>query len=885
MEGINISEYIGVFLDEVDEQLLILDQQIIDLENDPMNREIINNIFRAAHTLKGSSAAMGFDVMKELTHHLEGVFDLIRRQQLKTSKEIFDVMFQSIDVIKQIKSSIIEGRGEDVDISSLLKKIEATKAQKVSIENQVSIEYVLDEMKGELAAEEPLVIEFDEYQKHVLYSALNDNYLIFNIHIQLQKKSLMKSVRTILLHNNLKEVGEIAVTSPLREEIEAETFNGNVIFTLITLEEEGAIYKVIDQVSEIESVKVIPVTIDQLVVVEKKMIDGDELVEIKNTLSSEPMELLEGQQSEETVKTDETLKQKLKINPTVRVDVDKLEHLMNLVGELVIDQTRLVEVRNRFSRVTTEHQEEVETLTEVTNHLNRVIGELQEGMMKTRMLPIEQLFNRFPRLVRDTASIVQKEVDFLMEGKETELDRTLIEEISDPLIHLLRNSIDHGIETPDERERVGKPRKGKVLVKAFHQENHIVITITDDGRGIDAKKIKETAIKNGTLTEDEASKMTERDLIFLIFKSGLSTVKQVSDISGRGVGMDIVRSHIEKLNGIIDIETEVGEGTTFTIKLPLTLAIIRSLLIELGKRIFAIPLVNVLEIIRLNPEEVQSVKDKEVAIVRGSVLPLVRMDQKLDINQEKTSNKLNETKRIFVIVVGIANKRIGIIADRTLGNQEIVIKSLGQYIGNPPHIAGATIMGNGNVALILDIASVVNEEGAQDNLADQKQNRSEENEEDQLVTFKLANEEYGINISYVKDIISIPKITKVVTSAPSVLGMINLRGKVIPVIDLRNYFNLPTKSFNKKTRVIVVKMKETEIGYLVDEVTQVLKVSRNSLELCDEKNTYVNTEIIEGICHLGERLITVLDFEQLIFSQEIHQLTNEKLDEIAAQLN
>ncbi|MDE5415538.1 chemotaxis protein CheW [Alkalihalobacterium chitinilyticum] len=882
MEGINISEYIGVFLDEVDEQLLILDQQIIELENDPANREIINNIFRAAHTLKGSSAAMGFEVMKELTHHLEGVFDLIRRQQLQSSKEIFDVMFQSIDVIKQIKSSIIEGRGEDIDISPLLKSIEATKAKKVTPEIKDSNEF--DEMEAVLVVEEPLVIHFDQYQKHVLHAALNDQYLIFNIHIQLQKKSLMKSVRTILLHNNLKEVGEIAVTFPQREEIEAETFNGNFIFTLITMEEEGSIQRVIEQVSEIESVKICPVTIDQLVVENEMMTEG-ELAAIENTTSSQPLEILEVQQGEEIVKAEETLKQKLKINPTVRVDVDKLEHLMNLVGELVIDQTRLVEVRNRFSRVTVEHQEEVEILTEVTNHLNRVIGELQEGMMKTRMLPIEQLFNRFPRLVRDTASIVQKEVDFLMEGKETELDRTLIEEISDPLIHLLRNSVDHGIETPDERERVGKPRKGKVLVKAFHQENHIVITITDDGRGIDAQKIKETAIINGTLTEDEASKMTERDLIFLIFKSGLSTVKQVSDISGRGVGMDIVRSHIEKLNGIIDIETEVGKGTTFTIKLPLTLAIIRSLLIELGKRIFAIPLVNVLEIIRLNPEEVQTVKDKEVAIVRGSVLPLVRMDQKLGIRQEKTDNQLNETKRIFVIVVGIADKRIGIIADRTLGNQEIVIKSLGQYIGNPPHIAGATIMGNGNVALILDIASVVNEEGAQDNLADQKQNSSEENEEDQLVTFKLANEEYGINISYVKDIISIPKITKVVTSAPSVLGMINLRGKVIPVIDLRDYFNLPTNSFNKKTRVIVVKISEAEVGYLVDEVTQVLKVNRNCLELCDENNTYVNTEIIEGICHLGERLITVLDFEQLIYSQEIHQLTNEKLEEIAAQIN
>ncbi len=863
MQDFNFTEYIGVFLDEVEEQLQILDTEIIRLEKDPLNSTIIGNIFRAAHTLKGSSSAMGFEKMKELTHQLESIFDLIRNKQLNVNKEIIDIIFQSIDLLKKMREAIIHGQLDDINIDEIVDQMTLMKSG-LEVPKQKT-----EEIEIKSVFEQEIVL--DEYQKNILSTALENGFDNYIIHIKLTHDSIMKSVRAFLIFNNLKEAGEIIATYPSAEEIEGDNFNGLVSFVLVTTQKQEELHILLNQVSEIDSVIFRTFMSSDL-----QLDDGIREANPKNTEKYIESELV----TSPTASDNKT--QKLKINPTVRVDVDKLEHLMNLVGELVIDQTRLIDVKNRFHSKSSQFFEELEILSEVTTHFNRVISELQEGMMKTRMLPIEQLFNRFPRLVRDTANGIDKEIDFTMVGKETELDRTLIEEIGDPLIHLLRNSIDHGIEKPEERERIGKQRKGKIVLTASHQENHIVITISDDGRGIDPEKIKQAALKNGVITEEEATKMTPRDLIFLIFKSGLSTVNKVTDLSGRGVGMDIVRSHIERLNGMIDIETHPGKGTTFTIKLPLTLAIIRSLLIELGQQTFAIPLANVLEIIRLTPDDVQMIKNKEVAVVRGNVLPLVRMDKKLGIN--KDSNEMTRNRRITVIVVGIADQRIGIIAERTLGNQEIVIKSLGQYIGNPQHIAGATIMGNGNVALILDVTSIVSEEGTRFTNDEQVAIEKESNEDKQISTFKLADEEYGIDISYVKDIILVPKITKVVNASPSFLGIINLRGQVLPIIDLRERFNLPQREMSKKTRIIVVKVMETEIGYLVDEVTQVIKVNKSVIEdVTPINNTtkFLDTKLMDGVCRLDERLVVLLNLDYLVDHEQSNIPTKTDLEKLS----
>jgi two-component system chemotaxis sensor kinase CheA len=397
----------------------------------------------------------------------------------------------------------------------------------------------------------------------------------------------------------------------------------------------------------------------------------------------------------------------LRVTQTVRVDVQRLENLMNLVGELVIDRTRLAEVGNGL-KARLGNEELLETLEEVSLHIGRITSDLQEEIMKARMFPIDQVFNRFPRMVRDLARKAGKEIDFIIEGRETELDRTVIEEIGDPLIHLLRNAIDHGIEEPAARLKAGKPRHGTVRLRAFHQENQIVITVEDDGAGMDPEKIKARAVARGLISREAAARLGPREALDLIFLPGLSTSDKVTDVSGRGVGMDIVRNHLEKINGTIDIRTTPGRGTCFTIKLPLTLAINRSLLVQAGGRVYAFPLANVVEIISITPDDIQYVHRQQVVVVRGRVLPLIYLGQALGV-----AGAVPAGENYAVVIVGLAEKQIGFIVDNLIGEQEIVIKSLGNFIGKIPGIAGATIMGDGSVALILDVRSLVNDLGVE----------------------------------------------------------------------------------------------------------------------------------------------------------------------------
>lgn len=848
-----MSAYLGVFLDEVDEQLQILDEEVLNLEHDGENADTIQRIFRAAHTLKGSSAAMGFDKMKELTHKIENVFDSIRNGQLKVNTEIINVIFDSIDYIKVLREAIMNGNLDETNIGPLVEKLEKIKDSVGTSDSAKHVESDKTEPINDDVSFPEVVL--DLYQKDIVEKALQSGFQVMATYISLMQQAMLKSVRAFLIQNNLKEIGEIIASFPPTDIIEDDTkFDGNLVYIVVTTATKQQVINIVNSISDIRTVALTLITKDNV----------DSFCEGKKVEFSDV-------KPKETVLNNQKLDSKIKVQQTVRVDVERLEHLMNLVGELVIDQTRLADVRSRLAD-RYPNDLEIESFGEVGNHIGQVISELQEGMMKTRMLPIEQLFNRFPRMVRDLCQKANKEIDFFIEGKETELDRNLIEEIGDPIIHLLRNSLDHGVEPPEERELIGKPRKGKVVLKAAHEENHIVITISDDGRGIDPKKIKDAAIKKRQITEEEAERMTDKDLIFLIFKSGVSTARKITDISGRGVGMDIVRSHIEKLNGLIDIDSQLGVGTTFTIKLPLTLAIIRSLLVELGEKQFAIPLANVQEIVRLNKDEVKTIKNQEVGIVRERVLPLVRMHNRLGVSE----SGLNEKCRLFIVVVGLADKRIGIIVDKTLGNQEIVIKSLGKYIGTPKYIAGATIMGDGNVALILDAGAIVREEGTKDetNLEANLKYSKQEEKMIQVASFKLGNEEYGIGIDRVKDIITVPFITKFMNAPYSVLGMINLRGKLIPVMDLRERFSIEQCAVTRKSRIIVVEFVNELIGLLVDQVTQVLKVSTDTIEAPPDSTGQIEARYIRGISNLGDRLVILLDLDLILDIQELKMLTN-----------
>ncbi len=850
---IDLSVYLGAFLDEVDEQLEILEREVLNLEQDAGNVETIQSIFRAAHTLKGSSAAMGMEKMKELTHKVENVFDSIRNQKLTVNTNIINIIFESIDRIKLLKEALVDGSIDSIVISDLivnLESIQNSNSNKKDDENISAIEKqgIQNHSDGKVFPE----VILDVYQKDMVEKAFQLGMNAIVVYVALNNDTLLKSVRAFLIHNNLKEIGEIIASFPSPEIIENEAqFDGSLAFIIVTNAKNKEVFNIVNSISDIQAIHLTLLTTSNL----------------ESFCVGKKLKIVE-QRSPETEESSGKSNSQVKIQQTVRIDVERLESLMNLVGELVISQTRLTDVRGRLAD-RYENDPDIEGFHEVENHLGQIISELQEGMIKTRMLPIEQLFNRFPRMVRDIAQKSLKEVNFIMEGKETELDRNLIEEIADPIIHLLRNSLDHGIESPEERERLGKPRQGTVILKASHEENYIVITISDDGKGIDREKIKQSAIKKQLLSEDEVDRMTEKDLVFLIFKSGISTAKTITDISGRGVGMDIVRSHIEKLNGIIDIDTKVGEGTTFTIKLPLTLAIIRSILVKIGEKQFAVPLANVQEIIRIGKEDIKTIQNQEVGIVRDRVLPLVRLHKRLNASEEEIQNK----KRLFVVVLGLADKRVGIIIDKTLGNQEIVIKSLGKYIGNPKYIAGATIMGDGNVALILDVGSIVNEEGTKD-VTNTHQSNEVISEEKilQLTTFRLGDEEYGIEIDKVKDIITIPTITPVINSPFSMMGMMNLRGKLIPVMDLRERFGISGQQTTRKSRIMVVDVQNEQIGLLVDQVTQVLKVNEETMENAPKYESLVEEAYIRGICHLQERLIILLDIDRVISIEKLLQL-------------
>lgn len=691
----DISQYLSIFLDEAEEQIQILDETLVLLEQEGEDKELLNKIFRAAHTLKGSSASMGFENMAQLTHAMEGVLDDLRHGNLEVTTEIIDHLLHGLDMLKELKNNISAGHEDEMDVTPLIKELKNIRSQgsapeppKPQVPAETETEEALSAIHETIHSAD---LDMDDVEVNVAAAAMATGYNVFHVKVTLVPDCLMKGARAYIVFNNIKELGEVIKTIPPIDDIEEEKFDEFFQFVILTKSSAETLRDTIMSISEIDDVEVHPVE-----------------ASLAPATAQEPVEKRTEEQKPEIPKTPKTSSQpqvQARASQTVRVDVQRLENLMNLVGELVIDRTRLADV-NGGLKAKLGAEGLLETLEEVTVHIGRIIGDLQEEIMKARMFPIEQVFNRFPRMVRDLAQKAEKDINFIIEGRETELDRTVIEEIGDPLIHLLRNAIDHGIETPVERVKAGKPATGTIKLKAFHQENQIVITVEDDGKGMDPAVIRDKAIEKGIITPEAASRLGDREAINLIFAPGFSTAKTVSDVSGRGVGMDIVRAHIEKINGIVDIDSTPGKGTKFTIKLPLTLAINRSLLVYLGRQVFAFPLANVVEIIDVDVADIQKVQQRDVVLVRGEVLPLFRLADVLEFPVPPT----DQTK-LPVVVVGISEKRIGFIVDELIGEQEIVIKSLGEFIGQIPGLAGATIMGDGKVALILDVRGLAGQAG------------------------------------------------------------------------------------------------------------------------------------------------------------------------------
>ncbi|MCG9968008.1 chemotaxis protein CheA [Pelotomaculum terephthalicicum JT] len=677
-------EEISVFLDELEEKIQVLNENILVLEREGGSQEALQEIFRAAHTIKGSSAVMGYDKMASLTHEIENLFDQMRKGLLPVSGPLVDTLFMALDTLQILRDEII-GKDVSVDIEQVVTSLK----QFQGIGSPPSPGEAPESGRG--PSKQPAGAIDDgigEVEEDVIREAELKGLQAYWVTVQLDAGCQMKSVRAFLVFETLQQMGEVIKSQPPAEDIQEGNFETGFRVILLTGEDPDRVRNLLMTVSEVAKTEVNRI----------KLAAGQEVREQAASDAS-------AEKTEQAARADH----EVKTVQTVRVDVQKLDTLMNLVGELVIDRTRL----NRFAeifegRFGSGSGDMVETMNEISSHLGQVAGDLQEQIMKARMLPVAQVFNRFPRMVRDLAQKLNKEVDFIVEGHETELDRNVIEVIGDPLIHLIRNALDHGVEGPEERVRLGKPRNGVLKLKASYMENHIIITIQDDGKGMDPVKLRAKAVEKGLINGEVAQRMSDQEALNLIFLPGFSTVAKVSDLSGRGVGMDIVRSHIEQINGITDVSSVPGVGTTFTIKLPLTLAIIRALMVELGNEQFAFPLTNVVETISVKAEEIKRVKHNEVILVRGRVLPLVRLS---DIFERETCAEMD---RLFVVVLGIGEKKVGVIVDKLLGELEIVIKSLGDYLGKVPCLSGATILGDGQVALIVDVRSLVKEIGVEE---------------------------------------------------------------------------------------------------------------------------------------------------------------------------
>ncbi|ATW25697.1 chemotaxis protein CheA [Candidatus Formimonas warabiya] len=663
-------EEIDVFFDELNEKLEVMSNGLLLLEKNGVDGETIDEIFRAAHTVKGSSGIMGFEKMSHLTHEIENVLDRFRHNDMEVSSELVSLLFECLDCLKILQNEIHDGE-EKSDIKVLVEKLH-TYSQQEMAEHQSTVPekkdfWLLTEEETRLIRENAAK-GLQPYGVRAIFDA----------------QCMMKTVRAMILLENLSGVGQVLRSHPTREALGDDIEEDEIDVIILTDRNFNTIQQLINTVADIASFDV-------------KVLSWEQEEE-QNLQSS-------GEEQEEEVKREKDPSDKKEgeknVSHTVRVDIRKLDTLMNLIGELVIDRTRLTQLNNVFEN-RYGGDGDIVSLRQISSHLARVTNELQEEIMKTRMLPIAQVFNRFPRMVRDLSQRFGKDIQLIIEGKETELDRTLIEAIADPLIHLIRNAVDHGLELPEERKKAGKPLTGKVCLRARQQENHIVIEVEDDGRGMDEEKLKRHAVEKGLLSQERANTMSTREALNLIFLPGFSTAKEIDDVSGRGVGMDVVRKLIEQVNGFVEIHTVLGKGTKFTVKLPLTLAIIQSLLVGNLDEIYAFPLSNVLETLRIHKKDIQSIKSCEVIMLRGHVLPLVRLRRLFDDEVD------GDAEYLYVVVVSMDGEKIGIIVDDLVGEQEIVIKGLGDYLGKVPGFAGATILGDGKVALIIDVRSLIN---------------------------------------------------------------------------------------------------------------------------------------------------------------------------------
>lgn len=702
----DVSQYLEIFIDETKEHLQTLSDQLMILETEPDNMETINEIFRAAHSLKGMAGTMGYKRMQRLTHDMENVFQEIRSGNMKVQPELIDVLFRGLDALEGYLANILEsadeGTEDNEEIINTLNSI-ADKAKGGTGEVPVPTPTAAPSDDKSAASDGNKAkyenIRISDYEKATFEKAKEENLNILGITVYLQDSCILKAARAFLVFKCLEELGEVMKAEPNVQDIEDEKFDYDFSLVYFTKESAEKVKAAIENVSEIK---------EAVVGTFKVQLEGAEEAAHEESVQtagkeSKPATKIEdkpkAQAAAATQKKPEkkaTSKAKPAIGRTVRVDIEKLDVLMNLVSELIIAKNGLVS-----SSATNEHRND-NGFNEQIEYLESVTTNLHESVMKVRMVPIESVLNRFPRMVRDLSKKLDKKMELHMTGEETELDRTVIDEIGDPLQHLIRNAADHGLESNEERIALGKPEVGNIFLDAYQDGNNVIIEVRDDGAGINVDEVRQKAVDKGTITSEQAELMSDKEIVELLFRPSFSTSEKITDISGRGVGLDVVKTKIEGLGGNIECKSVLGEGSSFIIRLPLTLAIIQALMVELGTEKYAIPLGNIEMIEDIPLEDIKHVQTKEVINLRGNVIPLIRLDNLLDVEPVE-----NEEESLTVVIVRKGDKQAGLVVDNLIGQQEIVIKSIGNYINCSKMIGGATILGNGEIALILEVNALV----------------------------------------------------------------------------------------------------------------------------------------------------------------------------------
>lgn len=701
----DVSQYLEIFLDETNEHLQNLNTQILSLEQDPENMDTINEIFRAAHSLKGMAGTMGYKRMQTLTHDMENVFSEVRNGNIKVKADMIDVLFQCLDALEEYNTNIRESSDEGTnDNGALIKRLnEIMNDGEGEDPAGAAKEQPRAQADASAAAGGFVGIKLNENQQNVLSEALKQGKNVFGLTVKVQESCILKAARAFLVFKAIEETSEIIVSDPSSQDIEDEKFD--LHFSLIIVSEAGLdeVLTAARAVSEIEEVSGSVLSMDDVgtgALEESHAAETAEPVPAAEaapvpaeTAAAAPAEAAQTPAPAPAAKKAPV--NKPVVNRTVRVDIEKLDTLMNLVSELIIAKNSLVSASAMSGNSSQAVNEQIEYLESVTTSLH-------ESVMKVRMVPIESTVNKFPRMVRDLQKKLGKKMELYMSGEETELDRTVVDQIGDPLMHLLRNSADHGLESAEVRKERGKPEVGSIFLDAYQDGNNVVIEVRDDGNGIDTKAVKNKAIERGVITPEQGEAMSEKEIIDLLFNAGFSTAKVVSDVSGRGVGLDVVKSMIESLSGEVEVKSKLGEGSTWTIRLPLTLAIIQALMVEIGDEKYAIALGSIQTIEDILPSDVKLVQAKEVIQLRDLVIPLIRLNEILDIPKKKDAGE-----NLVVVVVKKGDKLAGLVVDELIGQQEIVIKSLGKYISKCKIISGATVLGDGEVALILDANALI----------------------------------------------------------------------------------------------------------------------------------------------------------------------------------